>query len=70
VKSGELDAARKVFLPVAEAILARGADAIVLGCTELPLIACPAPLQARLVDPTDALARAIVKHASASIEVS
>ena len=66
VKAGDLERARTEFVPVARAMLDGGADAIVLGCTELPLIACPAEVAARLVDPTLALARAIVRHARAS----
>ena len=63
VKAGDLESARTDFVPVATAMLDRGADAIVLGCTELPLIPLPAEVAARLVDPTLALARAIVRHA-------
>lgn len=66
VKAGELERARTEFVPVARAMLDGGAEAIVLGCTELPLIACPPELAARLVDPTLALARAIVRHARAA----
>ena len=66
VKAGSLDAARTEFVPIARAMLDRGADAIVLGCTELPLIACPPEVAARLIDPTFALARAIVRHAQAA----
>ena len=62
VKAGDLEGACAEFVPVARAALGRGAQAIVLGCTELPLIACPAELRQRIVDPTAALARAIVRH--------
>ena len=63
VKAGDLERARTEFVPVARTMLDRGADAIVLGCTELPLIPCPADAAARVIDPTLALARAIVRHA-------
>ena len=62
VKRGDLAGACAAFGPVAHAMLDRGADAIVLGCTELPLIACPDEIRSRLLDPTAALARAIVRH--------
>lgn len=66
VKAGDLERARTEFVPVARTMLDRGADAIVLGCTELPLIPCPPELVGRVVDPTLALARAIVRHAGAA----
>lgn len=66
VKAGDTERARTEFAPVAQTMLDRGADAIVLGCTELPLIACPPQMRARLIDPTLALARAIVRHARAA----
>ena len=65
VKAGDAAGARTEFVPVAAAMLDRGADAIVLGCTELPLIACPPAVEARIIDPTLALARAIVRHSLA-----
>ena len=62
VKAGSLEQARTEFVPVALAMLDRGADAVLLACTELPLVPCPAELRGKLVDPTMALARAIVAH--------
>lgn len=62
VKAGEPARARTEFVPVAQALLDRGADALLLACTELPLVDCPASMRPRLVDPTLALARAIVAH--------
>lgn len=62
VKAGSLEQARTEFVPVALAMLDRGADAVLLACTELPLVPCPDALRAKLVDPTMALARAIVAH--------
>jgi aspartate racemase len=66
VKAGDHERARTAFVPVAQAMLDRGAEAILLGCTELPLIACPPEVAARVIDPTLALARAIVRHARAA----
>jgi aspartate racemase len=62
VKAGEMDRACAAFIPVADALVERGAQALVLACTELPLLPCPAGLRPRLLDPTLALARAIVTH--------
>jgi aspartate racemase len=63
VKAGELERACTEFVPAAQALLDGGADALVLACTELPLVDCPESMRPRLVDPTLALARAIVAHA-------
>jgi aspartate racemase len=62
VKAGEMERACAEFIPAATALIGRGADALVLACTELPLVPCPADLRPRMVDPTMALARAIVAH--------
>ena len=62
VKAGEMERARGELVPAATALLERGSDALVLACTELPLVPCAAELRPRMVDPTMALARAIVAH--------
>src|SRR5207237_2436891 len=62
VKSGRAQAARSLFLPVAESQLARGARALLLACTELPLVSADTALEAKCVDANLALARAIVRH--------
>ncbi|PEQ14794.1 aspartate/glutamate racemase family protein, partial [Piscirickettsia salmonis] len=65
VKGNQLEAA---FAPAAECIArlkARGADAVVLGCTELPLAvphALRPSLGITLTDSIDALARAAIAH--------
>ena len=56
------DRARDVLVDAIRHLQARGAEAIILGCTELPL----APLQARvanvpLIDPAQILARALIR---------
>jgi len=45
---------------LAAALVARGADAIIAGCTEIPLVLTPATLDVPLVSSTDALAEATV----------
>jgi aspartate racemase len=60
VKAGDLAGARAPFGSAARALADRGADLILLGCTELPLAAegaaCPVPL----LDASRALAEALV----------
>ncbi|AYD64734.1 aspartate/glutamate racemase family protein [Achromobacter spanius] len=70
VKGNRLEDA---FAPAAECIArlkARGADAVVLGCTELPLAvphALRASLGVTLTDSIDALARAAIAHYEADL---
>jgi aspartate racemase len=60
VKAGELDRGAALLLTAARALKQRGAAALVLGCTEIPLVldAGHAPLP--LIDATAALARRAV----------
>lgn len=60
VKAGALDAARERLEPVARALVRRGARALVLGCTELPLALSAAVAGVPLVDASEALARRAV----------
>lgn len=60
---GDLAAARRRIREAAEALVAAGAQAIIAGCTEVPLILTPADLGVPLVDPTAILARAAVRRA-------
>lgn len=52
-KGGQLERARTVFARIADGLRARGAQAIVMGCTEIPLAPPPGD---DLIDSTDALA--------------
>jgi len=61
-KSGRYEEARAAFLRVARALLSRGADVLLLGCTELPLLSPGTDVEAQCLDPNSALARAIVRH--------
>ncbi len=63
VKRGESVAGGRLLEPVITQALDRGAAAVVLGCTELPIAldAIASPLRSRCVDSTDALARACVR---------
>jgi len=63
VKAGRVDDARELLAPVLEWADAQAPDAIVLGCTELPLAVEPADVKAPLVDSITALARGTIAYA-------
>jgi aspartate racemase len=48
---------------LAEGLVSAGADVIVAGCTEVPLVLGSADLEVPLIDSIDALARATIKAA-------
>ena len=54
---------RLYFNAVMEKLKARGADAVVLGCTEIPLIVRPDDAPLPTLDSTRLLARAALRHA-------
>ncbi len=62
VKAGQAAAGGRVVERAVQALLDRGAQAVLLACTETPLAldAIASPLRARCVDSTGALARACV----------
>lgn len=60
VKRGDLAAGRAALQPVAQALARRGAQALVLGCTEIPLVIDEAAAGLPVIDATDALARRAV----------
>jgi aspartate racemase len=70
VKAGDLERAATLLQALAQALAQRGAQAIVLGCTEIPLVlqACHAPVP--LIDPTAALARRAVSWSMAQRRVA
>lgn len=51
-----------------ERLTSEGAEAVILGCTELPLAAKMYGIIGNLIDPTDILARAAIKYAGYSIK--
>ncbi len=66
VKAGDLGpAVRAQVRDVAQALVRRGAQAIVLGCTELPLVAAPEDAPVPFLDGTEILARAAIRAAAA-----
>lgn len=56
-------AARRYFQSVIEALAARGCDAVVLGCTEIPLLISQADSALPVLDSTRILARAALRAA-------
>jgi aspartate racemase len=60
VKQGQPERARPLFQRAIAALLADGADAVLLACTEIPAAFAEQPLPAHAVDGTAALARACV----------
>lgn len=56
--------------PVAAGLTARGAQALVLGCTELPFVLTSQDVQVPLLDSNDILARAAVRLASGTPEAA
>ena len=64
VKAGSLgEAERSVFLACAEATVAAGAQIVIAGCTEVPLLLTAADLAVPLIDPTQVLAQRTVANA-------
>jgi aspartate racemase len=58
------DASRRYFRTVIEALAARGCDAVVLGCTEIPLLVTGADSPLPAIDSTRTLARAAIREAT------
>ncbi len=64
VKAGRLEEAQGHFADMAQALVRRhGCQAVVMGCTEIPLALPPAAVQAPLIDPADVLAAALAERA-------
>lgn len=63
VKAGKLAQARSVACEAADRLLAAGAEALILGCTELPVALADTAVQSHCIDSTLALARLCVKEA-------
>jgi aspartate racemase len=64
---GKLEGQSRTYLrSVIEALGRRGCDAVVLGCTEIPLLISQADSMLPLIDSTRTLARAALREATAS----
>jgi aspartate racemase len=67
VKAGDLAAAGELVRVTARALQARGAEALLLGCTEIPLVLDQQAVDIPMVDATAALARASVRWSLAGL---
>ena len=65
VKAGDLAQGRTLFLAAIQAMLAQRPDAIVLACTEIPVVIAQADVAVPIVDSTEALARYTISMAQA-----
>ncbi len=64
VKAGDLsDGIRKGILKIAQKLLYKGAEEIIAGCTEIPLILKEGDVSVPMIDPTQILARIAVQKA-------
>lgn len=63
IKAGQHEAPRRLMLGVARALLTAGAQAVVAGCTEVPLVLHEGDLPAPVIDATEILALAAVREA-------
>ena len=63
------EASRRYFCTVIEALCARGCDAVVLGCTEIPLLVTAADSPLPVIDSTRTLARAAIREATRDVRV-
>jgi aspartate racemase len=70
VKGGDLASGGRRLLAAAHALVRRGAQALVLACTEVPLVVSERDAQVPVIDATDALARAAVAWSRAQVEAS
>jgi aspartate racemase len=61
VKAGNGRSARKLLTHQADELLRAGCDAIIMACTEIPIALADAALAPKLIDPTEALAKAAVR---------
>jgi aspartate racemase len=60
VKAGALEQGGELLGAAAQALVRRGAQALVLGCTEVPLVLGPANVNVAVIDATASLARRAV----------
>jgi aspartate racemase len=66
VKSGNVNASMELIDQVIHHVLDKGADSIILGCTELPIIVKNDRFEVSFYDPTHILAQSVVKYATAN----
>jgi len=62
IKAGNKIEGRKKLLCVAQKLINNGAESLILGCTEIPLVLNDNDFNIRLFDPMDLVAKEIVKY--------
>ena len=65
VKAGRMDFDIEPLQQVVDGLAGRGAEAVILGCTELPVVFPRIRFSAHILDPTEILARAALRFAGA-----
>jgi len=60
IKAGDREAARREMIGYAADLVAGGAEVVIAGCTEAPLVLSQADLKAEFIDPSERLARRCV----------
>lgn len=65
VKAGRMDFDIEPLQQVVDGLAGRGAEAVILGCTELPVVFPRIRFSAHVLDPTEILARAALRFAGA-----
>lgn len=70
IKSGRKKSARAVMLALAEDLIAEGAEALVFGCTEVPLVLSAEDFTVPLLESTEILAHAVVRVASQNTPIN
>ena len=68
IKAGKKLIPRKKLREAAKKLISRGAEAIVLGCTEIPLVLKQKDFTTKLYDPMDLTTKEIVKYISEDLE--
>lgn len=61
------DASRRCVRTIIEALAARGCDAVILGCTEIPLLITETDSPLPVIDSTRTLARAAIREATREV---
>lgn len=63
IKRGDYDSAKKNLIKAANLLKHQGAEAIILGCTEIPLVLDKSDIDVPLIDTIECLAEAVIKEA-------
>ena len=69
IKGNDLEKGRLYFTTVAKKLINRGAEAIIAGCTEIPLV-LESSQDICVIDPTDILAKAVIETADVTVSAN